>query len=315
MTRAIRQLLITVAVLAAVAFGWALAQPPATETGFIQVEPDVRLFYQRFGTGQPTVFIPNRQELAIQFAPLLYFYDVVMWDPRGRGLSDRPEDLARYGIDVEIADAEKVRQHFGSTDITYIGISLWSAVALHYAAQHPDSVARVVALGPIAPAAELMTEPFLAVARDVSDIEEAMQTLEAADLAESREYCLLSQRHGWYSNLVHLERVAMGEAFNICQYANEYGHRIMPVIFGGIIGKWGEWDWRDDFATIKQPVLLVWGDHEWGIPGIHIMVDLIENARGLELSNSDHAVWLDANERTVAILHQFLRGQWPAGAR
>jgi hypothetical protein len=34
-----------------VSIGAALAQPPATESGFVDVEDDGRLCYQRFGTG------------------------------------------------------------------------------------------------------------------------------------------------------------------------------------------------------------------------------------------------------------------------
>src|SRR5690606_17791691 len=237
--------------------GLAAAQPPATETGFIYVEPDVRLYYQRFGSGTPTVFISNASELRVTFAPLLYLHDVVMWDPRGRGLSDRPEDLARYGMDVEIADAEKVREHFGADDITYVGGSLWGSLGLLYAARHPESVARVVSMGAFPPAFELDSgEPNLVVERDLSDLEAQIAAMESDGTAESNpyRYCTLQNTHRISSVLVNLQNISYFQAANLCQYSNEHTANILPVVFEGILGKWGEWDWREEIASVRQPV-------------------------------------------------------------
>jgi len=115
--------------LACAALGAAAAQAQPTETGFVQVEEDVRLFYQRFGTGTPTLFVPNRHELIHTFAPLFERVGAVAWDPRGRGLSSRSGDMSRYGPDVERADAEAMRRHFGADRMVYVGVSPWDGSA------------------------------------------------------------------------------------------------------------------------------------------------------------------------------------------
>lgn len=294
--------------------GLAAAQPPPTETGFIYVEPDVRLFYQRFGSGTPTVFIPNVSEMRVTFAPLLYLHDVVMWDPRGRGLSDRPDDLARYGMDVEIADAEKVREHFGADDITYVGGSLWGSVALLYAARHPESVGRVVSMGAFPPAKVLDTgEPDRVLERDVSALVAEKEAMEQDGRAEANPYayCMLDRRIGWTSRLVNLHNLAVGEATNMCQYRNESLELILPVIFEGILGKWGDWDWRAEIASVRQPVMLVWGDHDWSLAGIKANADLLQNVGWLEMEGTDHAVWLDGRDTLLPMMDTFFRGEWP----
>lgn len=299
-----------------VTLGSALAQPPPSETGFIQVEPDVRLFYQRFGTGTPTVFIGNLSEQKATMAPLLYLHDVVMWDPRGRGLSDRPDDLARYGMDVEIADAEKVREHFGADDITYVGGSLWGSLGLLYAARHPESVARVVSMGAFPPAFELDSgEPNKVVERDLSDLEAQIAAMESDGTAMSNpyQYCTLQNTHRISSVLVNLQNIGYFQAANLCQYDNEHMANILPVIFDGILGKWGEWDWREEIASVRQPVLLVWGDHDWSIDGIRANADFLQNVGWREFENSDHGVWLDARDELLPMMDEFFRGGWPEG--
>lgn len=74
-----------------------------------------RAYYDRYRTDAPVLFIPNRHEMHLTFTPLPEAYDVVTWDPRDRGPSDRPANLTRYGIDAEIADVEAIR---GSLDHT-----------------------------------------------------------------------------------------------------------------------------------------------------------------------------------------------------
>jgi pimeloyl-ACP methyl ester carboxylesterase len=120
--------------LACAALGAVAAQAQPTETGFVQVEEDVRLFYQRFGTGTPTLFVPNRHELMHTFAPLFERVGAVAWDPRGRGLSSRPADMSRYGPAVEMADAEALRRHFGADPSVYLDVSPLGRAVLRDAA-------------------------------------------------------------------------------------------------------------------------------------------------------------------------------------
>jgi proline iminopeptidase len=305
-----------VAVLFAAALaGSAFAQPPATESGFIQVEPDVRLFYQRFGTGTPTVFIPMRSELAPNVAPLLERFDVVMWDARGFGLSDRPDDLTRFGLDHELADAEAVRKHFGAERIYYVGGSLWGSVAMLYAARHPSSVAGVVAMAPLAIEARLMEgSPERAVVHDLSAQIAEVEAMKSDGRIQSDPYgyCVADYRVGFADSYVDLANFARLEQANLCQYANWHWHRAGPVVFEGIFGSFGEWNWRDELANVEVPVMLLYGDHEvWPLEGVRAYTDVLPNVGWKEFADAGHHVWNERNDEVLAMMATFFGGTWP----
>lgn len=300
--------------------GLALAQPPATESGFVQVEPDVRLFYQRFGTGTPKVLVANRHELLGTLAPLLYHHDVVLYDPRGRGLSDRPDDLARYNVDREIADADALRAHLGVERIGYVGNSLWGNVALLYAARHPERVSLVVALGPLEVAAELFSEPERVIERDTSHLS-AMVAEKAAMEADGRAqsdpfaYCRIEKYLGTLESYVHESSMAYFVAANLCQYENEHVDRILPVVFEGTLAAAGDWDWREEMTRVEAPVLLLYGDHDWALEGIRAHADFLRDVGWLMVPDAGHGVATDRAGVVVPMLDTFFRGQWPEGVQ
>ena len=309
---------VLVAVIGLAWSGVVHAQPPATESGFVQVEDDVRLFYQRFGTGTPKVFIPNRHELWPTFAPLLYAHDVVMWDPRGRGLSSRPDDLGRFGLEEELADAEAMRRHFGADRVTYVGISLWGSVAILYAARHPESVERVVALGPLPIQASLMGESADPIVHDLAAEVAELEAMErdGRDRTEWYRHCLLSYRVGFADSYADLANMAPLEAANLCQYPNDRFDKILPVVFEGIFGSFGEWDWRAEVASVQAPVLLLYGAREgWGVEGVRPYADLLTDVGWMEFPDTGHHVWNERIDVVNPMLDSFFRGAWPEGVR
>lgn len=298
--------------------GTAWAQPPATESGFVEVEDDVRLYFERYGTGTPEVLVANRHELGPVLRPLLYFHDVVLYDPRGRGLSDRPDDLARYGIEREIADAEALRQHFGAERIGYVGNSLWGHVGLLYAARHPERVARVAALGPLEVAAELYTGPDRLIERDLgylADLVAEKEAMEADGRAERDPfaYCRVEKYVGTAEGYVHEASMRFYDAANLCQYRNEHVDRILPVVFDGILAKAGEWDYREELRSVTAPVLLLFGDHDHALEGIRAHADFLQDVAWLMVPDASHGVAADRADLVVPMLDTFLDGAWPEG--
>jgi proline iminopeptidase len=295
--------------------GWAWAQPPATESGFVQVEDDVRLYYQRYGTGTPTVFIPARLELVHSLASLLSVHDVVTWDQRGRGLSDRPTDSARYGIEAELADAEALRRHFGAERVVYVGISLWGNLGILYASRHPESVAGVVALGPLGIAESLMRASLKRPTPNVHPqrLELARMLADGRIRTQPYAYCVLEKYVEYADSYVDPAAMAPFLAANLCQYANEHSFR-QVVAIDGMFRSFGSWDWRADAEAVEAPVLLLFGEHEqWRTDSVIAYADHLRDVGWLEVPRAGHHVWNDRADVVIPMMDAFFRGQWPEG--
>jgi pimeloyl-ACP methyl ester carboxylesterase len=68
-------------------------------------------------------------------------------DERGCGLSDWDVDEASYTLDAWVADLETVVDTLGLERFPLLGISQGGAIAVSYAARHPERVSNLVIYG------------------------------------------------------------------------------------------------------------------------------------------------------------------------
>ncbi len=73
---------------------------------------------------------------------------LVRLDLRGTGESAKPADPATYRCDRQVDDVEALRVHLGQDQIDVLGHSAGGALAILYAARHPDRVSRLVLVCP-----------------------------------------------------------------------------------------------------------------------------------------------------------------------
>lgn len=75
-------------------------------------------------------------------------YRLIYYDQRGRGRSAegvRPEDVT---LASDIADIDKVREHFQLGSVVLLGHSWGTVLALEYALRHPERVSRLILMNP-----------------------------------------------------------------------------------------------------------------------------------------------------------------------
>jgi len=72
-------------------------------------------------------------------------FTFVRYDDRGSGLSDR--DPPRLGLDEWVADLEAVVNASATGRVILFGMSQGAAIAVAYAARHPERVSRLICLG------------------------------------------------------------------------------------------------------------------------------------------------------------------------
>jgi pimeloyl-ACP methyl ester carboxylesterase/predicted glycosyltransferase len=126
------------------------------------VERDgVRLFWERYGDGVPTVLLLPTWTLIhsrtwkAQVPYLARHFRVVTFDPRGNGRSDRPTDPRLYAEAEFCADALAVMDATDTAQAVVVSWSRGAQRALLLAADHPDRVLAEAFVGPWFPASRL----------------------------------------------------------------------------------------------------------------------------------------------------------------
>jgi pimeloyl-ACP methyl ester carboxylesterase len=112
----------------------------------------VRVAYEVAGSG-PTVLFSHgfaatssmwREQVA---AVTGAGYRAVVWDQRGHGCSDAPDDPGAYSEETAVADMAAVLDACGAGRVALVGLSLGGYVAMDVAARWPDRVRGLVISG------------------------------------------------------------------------------------------------------------------------------------------------------------------------
>jgi len=126
------------------------------DSGYVERE-GVRLFYEVYGTGEPTlVLLPtwsliHSRHWKMQIPYLSRHYRVVTFDGRGNGRSDRPSDQKAYAEQLFAADALAVMDATGTDQAILVSLSIGAQRALLLAADHPQRVRGAVFIAPSLP--------------------------------------------------------------------------------------------------------------------------------------------------------------------
>lgn len=136
---------------------------------------DVSLYYEREGSGEPVVFVP---EAGIggwlwgwQYAALAGPYETVVWDLRGTGRSDAPP--GPYTLSTLTDDLIAVLADCGIRTAHLVGCGLGGAVALA-AAQHSTRVGTLALFGTAPTAGDFDLKPLFASPEDREAVRESL---------------------------------------------------------------------------------------------------------------------------------------------
>lgn len=121
--------------------------------GFVERD-GVRVFYEVYGEGEPTVFllmpstIVQSRAWKAQVPYLARWWRVVTIDPRGNGRSDPSPDPAGHSDAELISDARAVMEATDAVPVVLVGLCDGGAHALMMAAETPEVVLGVCAINP-----------------------------------------------------------------------------------------------------------------------------------------------------------------------
>jgi pimeloyl-ACP methyl ester carboxylesterase/predicted glycosyltransferase len=113
----------------------------------------VRIYYESFGAGRPAVLllptwsIIDSRHWKAQVHALARYNQVITFDPRGNGLSDRPVDPAAYADREFVGDGLTVLDAVGVEAAIVVGFSAGCFPALLLAGDHPERTLGAVFIG------------------------------------------------------------------------------------------------------------------------------------------------------------------------
>lgn len=107
----------------------------------------LNLYFERAGDGPPLLFISGtggdlRVQPNVFASPLARAFDLLAYDQRGLGRSDKPD--APYSMAQYADDAAALLDHVGWDQALVIGVSFGGMVAQELVLRHPDKVKRLV---------------------------------------------------------------------------------------------------------------------------------------------------------------------------
>ena len=282
------------------------------------VVDSVRLWYSVGGTARngapPVVFLhggPGQGSVHFQALAGLAMerrLRMVYLDQRGSGRSERPWNRA-YSMDALVRDLEGVRQALGAEKIALIGHSFGGALALEYAAAHPDHVASVVLVAPFFDSPLQMRLRCQATVRAFPAAAARAVPDSAARAAD--ESC------DWFWKLPNDERESMNNALMFPDSAVRIrldsaqaasGQRNTGELSNGLFRS-GLLQYRFTATDrLSMPVLIAAGRHDNAvvIDGLRQLAARLPNARLVEFENSGHFVYLDETERFASVVADFI---------
>jgi pimeloyl-ACP methyl ester carboxylesterase len=264
------------------------------------------------GTTGDTLVVPGAVFWSAALAPLAREHTVIFYDLLGRGRSDTAA-AARIALDSIVADLETLRRFFRLEKMGLVGLSVNGLVAAAYTAAHPDRVARLALVNPLAPTADLQSSynpPERAARTDSAAQREMARLRETGGSREAicRQFWKASM--GWF---VGDAKTRIDAAW--CAVPNETADAALMWL--GYLGSTsGFWDLTAAARGVTAPTLVMHGARDyWANPeGARAWAAAIPGARLLTLAGVGHFAALESPDVVNAALAEFFAGRWPAGA-
>jgi non-heme chloroperoxidase len=265
----------------------------------IAVEPGVNIHYEDRGAGAPIVFIHGWGGSAdawdYQVLDLAPSYRCITVDLRGHGDSDKP--WGDYDYDLFVRDIDALLTQLELKDVTLVGWSMGGHIALKYAHEHPDRLARVVITGSGPRFWQAEDAPYGTPAGDVPGLIDAVK------------YARTETISGLYVNNFHRTDLVPTKDWFV-----QIGWRVPAFVgltsFQALIDN----DLRGILPEISTPVHIFSGRHDliWDPRWSEEAHRLLPDSTLTFFENSGHVAFVENRVEWNATLVDVLEGRPPA---
>jgi pimeloyl-ACP methyl ester carboxylesterase len=248
----------------------------------------INIYYEEHGDGFPVIlthgFAGTTKSWKGQIPAFSKKYRFIIYDMRGHGLSDCPEDLTKYRLEMLIEDIHQLLRHLGVEKAVIGGLSLGGYLTIHFYNNHPDMTAAVILID---------TGPGYRSPEKAKPWNESR--LECARILETKgmEGFIESE----YSKDDYYTTPEVMKKLNPKGLAN--------INRGVMVNTWG----LDILPHIKVPALVICGDRDTPfLAASDYMAQKIPGAQKVIIPNAGHGVNIDQPKLFEKAVLSFLDG-------
>lgn len=272
----------------------------------LRASDGVRIYVEAHGAGPAVVFScgfsTTHENFRPQVEPLVAAgFRVVLWDYRGHGDSDAPEDPGAYSFEQVLDDLGRVVDaHSPEAPAVLAGFSFGGAASLHFTLRRPDRVRALVLLD---------TGPGFknpdAQQRWLTQVERTAQNVEQRGLASFVTSRAAATAIGRRPDLPDAQRAAAAIAAMQPHGVAHFGRRVAGPVPACI----------DELAKITVPALvLVGAEDEAYLRAADVMAARLPHAQKVVVPGAGHVTTIEEPAAVNAAILSFLRqlGAGPA---
>jgi 3-oxoadipate enol-lactonase len=253
----------------------------------------IDIYYEIHGEGEPVIFgngiFSNTLGWVNQLPVFSKEYQVILYDMRGQGQSEKPE--SPYSFDIHVEDQKMLLNDLGISKVHHVGISYGAELGLAFALKYPEMLKSLV------------------VCSAVSQIGTLLQ-----NMCELWRYtCLLADPEMFYHATVPLN---FGETFLKEQTAileaakKRYSDLDYPALVR-LLDSFLMLDITDRLHKIKIPTCIIAGDEDIlkpAFPYSNLIHEKISTSEMFVVRGSGHAITFEKpdefNSITLGFLHK-----------
>lgn len=280
----------------------ASTQGPMTVNG-------TELFVKRMGAGDPVLVVHGGPVMEHGYLlpwlePLARDHELIFFDQRLSGRSAAVVDSASVRLDTLVADMEGIRQGLGVERWDVLAHSWGGLLAQRYAMLHPERVASMVLVSPMAASAALWQAEERALAARVTPEHQAetARLRQAPGLMAGDTAAIAAiLRHGFrlqFHEPARASELALYVPSDYLERSRQFGYMMPDLV---------DFDFHDGLAVVTAPVLLVFGEDEPGAEmGGAALEAALPNARMIRIPGAGHFPFMEAPEAFLARVRDFL---------
>lgn len=250
---------------------------------------DINLYYQVNGVGQSLFFIhglgSSARDWELQVQEFSKTYQVITWDLRGHGQSDKP--AGPYSLPMFAADAAGLLKALNIKSAHVVGLSLGGGIAFQLAIDYPELVRTMVIVN---------SAPELVI-RTLKDRIAIWQRFAIVRLLGMRKMGQVLSKRLFPKD----EQMSLRTTF-VERWA-ENDPRAYQEAMRAMVG----WSVTDKLGSIKCPTLVISADQDYTPVAVkERYTKLMPNAELVIIPDAHHATPVEQPEKFNAVLMDFI---------